>query len=302
MATTTTNVLSNQLAIDPNALNNVRLQANNADSTHDGLTIAARQFETYFLQMMLKSMRDTVPQDPLFGSQESKDFTSMLDQQVAQNISQNKGIGMADALIAQIERSLPQNKDTVTTHPVSYDLPAVGKAQPVVLPSAGDQSAASNFVSQFMPYASNAAQALGVPPETLVAQAALESGWGKKQLTTADGSNSYNLFNLKAGSDWTGKTVTQDVSEYKNGHVVKSTEKFRAYDSYTDAFTDYANLIANNPRYSSALNQDASGYAAGLQQGGFATDPNYSSKIMNVINSNSFRGMLQANAAPQNAG
>lgn len=297
----TTDILSNQLAIDPNALNNVRLQANNASTSQEGLKVAARQFETYFLQMMLKSMRDTVPKDTIFDSQETKDFTTMMDQQVAQNISQNKGIGMADALIAQIERSMPQNKAVVTTNPVNYNLPAVGKAQPVVVPTANsDKSAASSFVNQFMPYASSAAQSLGVPPETLVAQAALESGWGKKQLTTADGSNSYNLFNLKAGSDWTGKTVTQDVSEFKNGHVVKSTEKFRAYDSYTDAFADYAKLIGNNPRYASALNQDSTGYAAGLQQGGFATDPNYSSKIMNVINSNSFRGMLQDNALAQN--
>jgi flagellar protein FlgJ len=296
-----TNALANQLAIDPNALNSVRVQANNSN-TQDGLKAAARQFETYFLQMMLKSMRDTVPQDSIFGSQETKEFTDMLDQQVSQSISQTKGIGMADTLIAQIQRSLPQSKDSVTVSPVNYDLPAVGKTQPVVLPTAANQSAANNFVSQFTPYATQAAQALGVSPQAVLAQAALESGWGKKSLTTADGSNSYNLFNLKAGSDWTGKTVTQDVSEYKNGHIVKSTEKFRAYDSYTEAFTDYAKLIGNSPRYASALNQDASGFAAGLQQGGFATDPNYSSKIMNVINSDSFRGMVKTNASLENVG
>jgi flagellar protein FlgJ len=297
----TTDALSNQLAIDPNALNNVRLQANNS-STQDGLKTAARQFETYFLQMMLKSMRDTVPQDPFFGSAESKEFTGMLDQQVAQSLSQTKGIGMADMLIAQIQRSLPQNKDATVNRPVSYDLPAVGKTQPVVLPgsTAADKAAATDFVSEFMPYASQAAQALGVSPQTVLAQAALESGWGKKALTTTDGSNSYNLFNIKAGSDWKGKTVTQEVSEFKNGHLVKSTEKFRAYDSYTDAFADYAKLIGNNPRYASALNQDASGFAAGLQQGGFATDPNYSTKIMNVINSDSFRGMLKDGVLQQN--
>lgn len=296
-----TDALSNQLAIDPQALNAVRLQAKQSD-TPEGIKAAARQFETYFLQMMLRSMREATPQDGLFDSQETKTFTEMFDQQMAQNISQSQGIGMADMLIAQIERSMPQSKDATTVRPVSYQLPAVGKTPPVVLPEAVDHSVSTDFVRKFMPYATQAAQTLGVPPETLLAQAALETGWGKKELKMPDGSNSYNLFNLKAGSDWTGKTATQDVSEFSNGHLVKSTEKFRAYDSYDAAFADYAQLIGNNPRYASALNQDATGFANGLQMGGFATDPNYSSKVMKVINSSTFREMLKSSDLQQITG
>ena len=294
----TTDFLANQLAINPQALDAVRVQAKKGD-TKEGVKIAARQFETYFLQMMLRSMREATPQDGIFDSQETKQFTEMFDQQLAQNISQSKGLGMADMLIAQIERNLPQNKDAIVPRPVSYDLPAVGKTPPVVLPEAVDRSVSSNFVEKFTPYATAAAKSLGVPTETLVAQAALETGWGAKELTAADGSNSYNVFNLKAGKDWIGKTVSKEVSEFFNGHWIKTTAKFRAYDSYDEAFADYAKLINSNSRYAPALNQDAAGFAAALQQGGFATDPNYSDKMMKVVNSSAFREMLKANALQQ---
>jgi flagellar protein FlgJ len=145
------------------------------------------------------------------------------------------------------------------------------------------------------PYAQDAAKTLGVAPQALLAQAAVETGWGKKELKTADGNNSFNVFNIKAGSKWTGETMVKDVAEYVHGNMVKSAEKFRVYGSYDEAFADYAKLIGNSSRYAGALNQDAQGFAAGLQQGGFATDPNYANKIMGVVNSNSFRELFKLN-------
>lgn len=301
--------LSNQLAVNPQALDQLRSQAQGAD-TREGIKAAARQFETYFLQMMLRNMRETLSQDGLFDSQETKSFTEMFDQQLSQTISQGKGIGLTDMLLAQIERSLPKTAggNPVVTRPVNYDFPKVDQgatglaAASVAMESSAQKDSATaptgsnDFIQKMWPHAVGAAKTLGVPPQSLLAQAALESGWGKRELKNADGSNTYNLFNIKAGSHWTGAAVARDVSEYKHGNMVKSTEKFRAYGSYEEAFADYAKLISGSSRYSGAVNQDAQGFAAGLQQGGFATDPAYASKIMRVFNSPAFRDTLPGDA------
>ncbi|MFM9911939.1 MAG: flagellar assembly peptidoglycan hydrolase FlgJ [Methylophilaceae bacterium] len=293
--------LANQLAINPQALDQVKLQAKKQD-THDGIKTAARQFEAYFLQLMLKTMRDSVPKDGLFDNEETKSFTEMFDQQMAQTVSQGKGLGMADALLAQIERSLPKAAGGISvSQPTAYDIPMSAKATTGLMSGvlAANPVAASisnEFIQKMQPYATAAAKTLGVPTETLLAQAAVESGWGKKELKTADGGNSYNVFNVKAGTQWTGPTTVKDVNEYMHGRMVKSSEKFRVYGSYDEAFADYAKLISGNSRYAKALNQDAAGFVNGLQQGGFATDPNYASKIMGVANSNSFRDLFKLNA------
>lgn len=306
--------LSNQLAINPQALDQLRSQAGKTD-TREGVKAAARQFETYFLQMMLRNMRETLSQDGLFDSQETKSFTEMFDQQLAQTVAQGKGIGLTDMLLQQIERSLPKapGDKADDSRPVAYDLPKVGAATTTDASTSAASSAgtskdaiapasSNSFIQQMWPHAVDAAKSLGVPPQSLLSQAALESGWGKRELKNVDGSNTYNLFNIKAGSNWTGPTVTREVSEYKHGNLVKSTEKFRAYGSYEEAFSDYAKLISGNSRYSGALNQDAKGFAAGLQQGGFATDPAYASKIMRVFNSPAFRETLPGDAVQSIAG
>ncbi|HEY3326471.1 MAG TPA: flagellar assembly peptidoglycan hydrolase FlgJ [Novimethylophilus sp.] len=288
--------ISNQLASNPQALDGLRKLANSADST-EGIKAAAKQFESYFLQMMLRSMRETVSQDGLFDSQETRSFTEMLDQQVSQNISQSRGFGLADMLVTQIERQLPQaNGKTAIVKPVSYDLAPVGtearlpqaKEAPAATPSAG------GFVDKLWPHAAEAAQSLGVAPHLLLGQAALESGWGKHELKGADGSNSHNLFNIKAGSNWKGATVEKQVTEYVNGKPVQTAEKFRAYGSYAEGFADYARLLTSNPRYSGVLNRDAEGFAQGLVQGGFATDPGYADRLLRVINSQAMRSQLAA--------
>lgn len=294
--------LSKQLAFNPQALDGVRAQTLKTD-TKEGIKAAAQQFETYFLQMMLRSMRETLSQDGLFDSQETRSFTEMFDQQLSQTVAQGKGIGLADILLSQIERSLPKppGETSFEVRPVNYDLPPVSSSQAsAVSPTDKLQQQApagsSSFVQGMWPHAVNAAQKLGVPTQSLLAQAALESGWGKKTLKTETGADSYNLFNIKAGSNWAGPVVSKEVVEYKSGLAVRSTEKFRVYGSYEESFADYAKLISTSPRYAGVLNQDAQGFASGLQQGGFATDPAYANKIMRVLNSTSFRQLLPGDA------
>jgi flagellar protein FlgJ len=150
------------------------------------------------------------------------------------------------------------------------------------------QSPAVAFQERLMPHANEASQATGIPARFMLGQAALESGWGKRELRGTDGTPSHNLFGIKAGTNWKGPVVEAVTTEYVNGVARKSVEKFRAYPSYADAFRDYANLLRGNPRYAGVLAQaaqgiDAEGFAHGLQQAGYATDPNYADKLSRII-------------------
>lgn len=150
------------------------------------------------------------------------------------------------------------------------------------------QSQVTEFQTRLMPHAIQASQATGIPARFMLGQAALESGWGKREIRAADGTPSHNLFGVKAGSNWKGSVVETVTTEYVNGVAQKSVEKFRAYPSYADAFRDYANLLRNNPRYAGVLTQaaqglNAEGFAQGLQKAGYATDPNYADKLSRII-------------------
>ena len=155
-------------------------------------------------------------------------------------------------------------------------------------------AASSNeFVARLWPHAVSAANSLGVPAQFLVAQAALETGWGKSEIVLADGSPSYNLFGVKAGRNWTGQSVEVPTTEYVDGVAQSSRERFRVYGSYAEAFQDYANLLRANPRFSGVLGQqDGMQFARSLQQGGYATDPAYAEKLARIINGATLRQAL----------
>jgi flagellar protein FlgJ len=160
-------------------------------------------------------------------------------------------------------------------------------------PAEGGKTAAQSFIERMAPHARAAANETGVPARFVLGQAALESGWGAREIRGADGSNSFNLFGIKAGRNWTGPVVETATTEYTNGVARRSVERFRAYASYAEAFTDYARLLKGNPRYAAVLAGagDAGAFAAGMQRAGYATDPRYAEKLTQVINSASLRGV-----------
>jgi flagellar protein FlgJ len=146
----------------------------------------------------------------------------------------------------------------------------------------------SEFKARVGAYAQEVSQATGIPVQFMLGQAALESGWGKRELRATDGTPSYNLFGIKAGAGWKGPVVEAVTTEYINGIAHKKVEKFRAYPSYAEAFRDYANLLSTNPRYTEVLRQavqrlDAEGFAHALQRAGYATDPAYGDKLGRII-------------------
>jgi flagellar protein FlgJ len=144
---------------------------------------------------------------------------------------------------------------------------------------------AADFVQRLRPHAKEAAARLGVEPDVLIAQAALESGWGKRQISHADGGTAHNLFGIKADRSWQGDKVAVSTLEYEGGVAVRKTEPFRAYASYRESFMDYANFIQSNPRYGKALSvaDDPKAYFRELQKAGYATDPKYADKLISVM-------------------
>lgn len=309
----------NRLALDVKGTQDLREQFKK--DPQGGLQSAAKQFEAMFLQMVMKSMRDATPQDGLLASDQSRFYTSMLDQQLAQNMANGQGIGFARLIEQQLGRSLqaeavasPESSaDAASNLPPAANragnaLPltasdlrhlqsvqayrnqapsAVTAGQAAAPVSSADAAApsAKDFVSQVWPHAVEASRATGIPPQFLVAQAALESGWGKSEIRRADGSGTFNLFGIKAGKNWNGGVAEAQTTEYVDGQAQRVTEKFRTYGSYAEAFRDYASLLRNNPRYGNVVgSQDGTEFAKRLQQAGYATDPAYADKLARIIN------------------
>ncbi|MFA9438692.1 flagellar assembly peptidoglycan hydrolase FlgJ [Uliginosibacterium sp. sgz301328] len=287
--------------LDPNSL--TALKRMSKDNSPAAIRSAAQQFEALFLQNMLKSMRDATVTSDATGSETTRFYQGLYDQQLAAMMAQRGGIGLADMMEKQMgaQAAAAQNAAATSTTtaanvPLSLDAARAAAAHA----ASGDKvpTTPQAFVDATWPQAAKAAQSLGVPAHFLIAQAALETGWGKSQIRNKDGTPSYNLFNIKAGSNWTGKVVEARTVEYENGQRKVRVERFRAYDSYEQAFQDYADLVGNSPRYAKVAGKtDGHAFARALQEGGYATDPSYADKLARVINGNALRQRLMASAA-----
>lgn len=290
MAINTQN-LPNRAAFDIKSAQDLRTQF--AKNPQEGLKAAAEQFEAMFLQQVMKSMRDTVPQDGLLNSDSSRFYTSLLDQQMAQNMaSSGKGIGFARLIEQQLGKNLAASQASAE-QTVPANAAAAGNALPMsasdgrhlrtqAVPSSVPTSAAyaalqsattsltnqaagaamsdadlplsaREFVGRVWPHAVEASRSTGISPQFLVAHAALESGWGRNEIRQSDGSASHNLFGIKAGKSWNGSSVEAATTEYVGGEAQSTVERFRSYGSYEEAFRDYANLLRNNPRYGGVI-------------------------------------------------
>lgn len=243
---------------DQNALANIKRQAKSNDPA--ALKAAAQQFEALFLQLVLKSMRDATPKEGMFDSDQTRLYESLLDQQMSQVLAAKGGTGLAKIIESQLSRNAE----------------AGGSIEP---------NSAGGFVEKMMPHAAEASRSSGIPARFIVAQAALETGWGRAEPRSADGQPSHNLFGIKAGSHWNGPTVEATTTEYVDGVAQRRVERFRAYGSYAEAFKDYASLLAGNPRYAAALgSREPAAFAQGLARAGYATDPAYAEKLTRIIN------------------
>jgi len=309
--------ISSQLAIDVKGLNALKRDAHgNAPGANKAV---AQQFEALFLQTVLKAMRDATPHDGIFDSEQSRMFESMLDQQLAQSLAtKGGGTGLAAMIEKQLSRANidPQALGDLPLMPPPRPFPLPARPVGIPLPQTGVSSSSSSansssrlqsadgvvpgtragvqdFVDRVWPHAHEASQATGIPAHFMVAQAALETGWGKSEPRLPDGRPSYNLFGIKAGKSWSGPVVAASTTEVVDGVAQKQVEQFRVYGSYAEAFRDYANLLTSSPRYANVVGiQDASAFARGLQQAGYATDPMYAAKLTRIIGGSALRSSL----------
>lgn len=287
---------SHSLVADAQSLGALKLEA--GKSTPAAIRETAKQFESLFMRELMKSMRDATMKSGLLDSPGGDLGTDLLDQQFAVHMSGQPG-GLADTIAAQLTRQMAGRTAEVISTPTQ---------QPVANSSASDLSgrakvaaytqstfsratrapteSQSNFVRQHTNVASEIEKKTGIPAGFMLAQAGHETGWGKYEIKVKGGDPSYNLFGIKAGSNWKGKVAEVTTTEYVNGAPQKSVARFRAYDSYADAFNDYARLISDSPRYAKvkANASSAHDFANGLQKAGYATDPEYAIKLSRAIN------------------
>ena len=301
----------NALATDINALNGLKNQANanNPQAARE----AAKQLESLFMHEMIKSMRQATMKSGLLEGESSKLADSMLDQQLSVSMAGMPG-GLADAITAQIARSMGIDAADAGVNPAAalggnernFSIPstvsfagrsarypglsgtsAVGGSSAFLDAYAPSPKGRDNFVQAHSAAAQRVARESGIPASYMLGQAGHETGWGKSEIRGDNGSNSFNLFGIKAGGSWNGKVAEIATAEYVDGIPRKVKAKFRAYDSYEESFRDYARLISENPRYAKAMQStgSATAYASALQKAGYATDPLYASKLSRAIES-----------------
>ena len=270
-----------RLASDSTALEGLRNGA--AKDPRAAAKDAAKQFESLFMNELMKSMRAATETSGLFDNAGTKLGTELLDAQLASKMTGRPG-GLADVIARQLERQMALTPGPIPpTGSANTSLPVL--TDPSETPKIPQKSAAG-FVQQHSAAANAAAAETGIPAPFMLAQAALETGWGKREIIGSDGSASHNLFGIKAGASWTGPTVDVKTTEYIGGRPQQLVQRFRAYANEAESFADYAKLMKDSPRYANVVAQgsDAKLFAQGLQKAGYATDPAYAEKLGKVIN------------------
>ena len=241
---------------------------------------AAKQFEALFMNEIMKSMRQATLSSGMLDNSGTQLGTELLDTQFANKMTGLPG-GLADAIARQLERQM----GGAATPTLGAPTAAASKPSTADITSAKIPTRQAGFVQQHTRAAEAAEASTGIPAAFMVAQAAHESGWGRREILHADGTPSHNLFGIKAGAHWTGPVAEVTTTEYIGGVARKVTAKFRAYASYAESFADYARLMKNSPRYAAVTQADTPrDFAQGLQQAGYATDPAYADKLTKVIN------------------
>lgn len=293
-------------------LDQLRKQAVNGDeqSEKEALASAARQFEAIFTSMLFKSMRDanSTFESGLMDSQNQQFYRQMMDEQMSSELSSSGSLGLADMIVAQLTSGSVENPNassrntdfealmkkvdrartaqsekTASEVAPQQNVDIAVKQSAEVLPAKHSFDSPESFVASMRPYAQKAASALGVDSSLLLAQAALETGWGKKLVSNSLGSSN-NLFNIKADRSWGGDKVATQTLEYHQGVPVKEKAAFRSYNSFEESFNDYVRFLNDNPRYTMALRHGGSSerFIEGIHKAGYATDPQYASKVLRV--------------------
>lgn len=304
-----------------NQLSEMKLGArqNSADASRS----VAQQFESLFIQQMLAAMRSAATVDENSHSSYTDFYQEMHDKQLALTMAKQGGLGLTKFIMQQLPGGQsdsgkggetlplhtfeevskaplvnkmdyqPDNPAVVVKPFIQHDIGSTSQAE-INPPQQSNWNTAQAFIRDILPQAKTAANILGISPGLLVAQSALETGWGKHVMTRHDGSSAFNLFGIKAGTSWSGDTVTKPTLEFRNGVMQTEVAHFRAYASAGDSFKDYVKFIQSNARYSNALDHGGNdiNYVKSLQEAGYATDPEYADKILSIMQGNQLQQTL----------
>ena len=279
----------------------------------------ARQFESLFVQMMVKQMRQASFGGGIFDSDRTRFYQDMYDQQLAVHLSEQGGIGLSEVMTRQLGGKSEKPpvvlgglepywrspvasalRAAVTAKSDETEAPSQTQAQAqtveTTVPKITDIDTPERFVEELWASAEAAASELGLPAEALLAQAALETGWGRHVMSGADGGSSHNLFGIKADQRWQGGSVRQETLEFESGLAVRRREQFRSYDSFEQSFQDYVAFVKGSPRYEEAVSKagEPESYFKALQDAGYATDPAYADKILRVMQGAEMSAALSA--------
>lgn len=319
----TTRIADAQNFLDVNGLNSIRQDAKSGDkaSKEAALDQAAKQFESIFMQMLMKSMRkaqDVLASDSPFNSESTKFYRDMHDQQMSLEMSNNGSLGLSELIVRQLggddnfkphtilrsdgnldsrgsvritQSALLTNRNLVNDLTAKQDpekdrqTNGSAAAQMASLLQSPTFEQPKDFVSALTADAKRVQDKIKVPFEVVIAQAALETGWGQKIIKTDSGESSNNLFNIKADSRWAGDKTHKETLEFENGAMVKKREPFRVYDTIGESVNDYLNLLTGSERYQGVLEkaENVEQFLHGIQGAGYATDPDYAKKIMATL-------------------
>lgn len=286
---------------DTGALKALKSQA--GKDSNAALEQTAEQFESLFIHMMLKSMRSTTMDGGFMDNEHSRFYQEMFDQQIAVDLAKRRQVGVADMLIQQLggaqaseqekESGAPKLElDRLRLHrPISSTaIEAFAPAREMSQEAIKGFESPEDFVEKLWPLAEKYAAELGVEPKVLLAQAALETGWGKQVSRYSNGVPTHNLFNIKADSRWDGPRAVVPTLEYERGQPVRQLAAFRSYPDFEASFKDYVDFLKSSERYQRALENaaDSSVFIQALHRAGYATDPKYSSKINRIMDGEVF--------------
>ena len=285
------------------SLDNLRKEA--LSDEKKALEKVAKQFEGIFMKMLLKSMRDAnkaFESDSPFNSQSSETYRKMHDDQMAMELSENGSLGLAELIVQQLDpqssgltpSSVLRTNNFLGGRQITIDstsnneaaIPAsINKNSPPEQPQPSFASP-RDFVEQLLPLANKAAKELGGSANMLIAQAALETGWGQKIVNKQPEQSTFNLFNIKADQRWQGEKATVSTLEYREGVAQREKAQFRSYDDFAQSFADFTGFIKESSRYQQAMEniKNPASFLHGIQQAGYATDPNYANKVMAILN------------------
>ncbi len=286
---------------DISSLDNLRKEAQGDEKA--ALEKVAKQFEGIFMKMLLKSMREAnkaFESESPFNSQSSETYRNMHDDQMAMELSENGSLGLAGLIVQQLspqssgftpssvlrsDSGMPMTQAAASRNNTASEVPASIDKNLAQVAQQPKFTSPKDFVEQLLPLANKAAKELGASPNLLIAQAALETGWGQKIAAKQPQQSSFNLFNIKADKRWDGESAKVSTLEYRDGVAVREKAQFRAYDDFKQSFEDFAGFIKNSSRYQQAMENvsNPASFLQGIQKAGYATDPNYADKVMSVL-------------------